>query len=248
VLTLPEDVPDGKAISKQMRCKQGPSHTAFVAPFSASKVDPELCDLPNQITADLGTPFCFFSNPLMLREGYGQSDFDVHRALAPSLRATNAGFVVVTIEHDCHSRGHFEEIASWSSASGRFRSIDAELRKYKDYCGYSVVFSGRRSIYFHFVFDTSHIIEAPFDANYTQRWPSREQQSAIVHNVLSVYWDCVNDLMNQNLAPSLDADKSLRDYTKFRRTPWRSENLIRLRISWACQLAQKCRSSFWLKK
>jgi hypothetical protein len=78
-------------------------------------------DLPNQVTADLRTPFCFFSNPLMLPEGYGQPDFDVHRALAPTLRATNAGFVVVTIEHDCHSRDHFEEIASWSSASGRFR-------------------------------------------------------------------------------------------------------------------------------
>ena len=153
-----------------MRCKQRTLHTAFVAPFSASKLTQNFDDLPNQITADLGTPFCFFSNPLMLPEGYGQPDFGVGRALAPTLRATNAGFVVVTIEQDCHSRDQFEEIASSTAATGRFRWVDAELRKYKDYCGYSVVFSGRRSIHFHFAFDTRQLIKAPFDANYAERW------------------------------------------------------------------------------
>ena len=133
---------------------------------------------PHEITADVGTPLCFFSNPLLIPEGYDRPDFDVTRALPPTLRATNAGFLIATIEHDCHSRDQFEEIVGWLAASGRFKEVDA-LRKYKEYCGYSAVFSGNGSVHFHFVFDTRHLSKAPFDASYEERQAHREQQSAI---------------------------------------------------------------------
>jgi hypothetical protein len=111
-----------------------------------AKFNEDFGTLPHQITADVGTPLCFFTNPLLIPPGHDQPDFDVNRALPPMLRATNAGFLIVTIEHDCHSRDQFEEIVGLIAPSGRFKVVDAELRKYKEYCGYSAVYSGNRSI------------------------------------------------------------------------------------------------------
>jgi hypothetical protein len=103
--------------------------------------------LPKHITADVGTTLSYFGNPLLVPEGYGHPGFDIDRALAPTLRATNAGFVIVTHEHDCQNQDQFDEVAAWNGPSGRFKDVDAELRNYKDYDGFSIVFSGNHSLH-----------------------------------------------------------------------------------------------------
>ena len=176
--------------------------------FLPAKLTENFADLPQRITADLGTPLCFFGNPLLLPEGYGQPGFEIEQALKPIQRATNAGFLVVTIEHDCQTRDQFEEIVAWTAPSLEFKQVDAELRKYKEYCGYCAVLSGNKSIHFHFVFDTRHLAKAPYDASYEERQAHREEQSAIMHNVHQLYWDRTSRIDERNLHPPLAPDLS----------------------------------------
>jgi hypothetical protein len=188
--------------------------------FLPAKLTENFADLPQRITADVGTPLCFFGNPLLIPEGHGQPGFDIERALKPIQRATNAGFLVVTLEHDCQTRDQFEKIMGWTAPSGRLKQVDAELRKYKEYYGHSAVLSGNKSIHFHFVFDTRHLAKAPYDASYEERQAHRDEQSAIMHNVHQLYWDRTNEVMNEIPHPPLAPDLSSRAYTQFRRMPW----------------------------
>jgi hypothetical protein len=188
--------------------------------FLSAKLTESFDGLPQRITAEVGTPLCFFSNPLLIPPGYGQAGFDPLQALPPTLRATNAGFLVVTIEHDCSNRDQFEEVLAATGSDGGFKEVDAELRKYKDYDGYSVVLSGNRSLHFHFVFDTRHLTKARFDATAVDRWRRREEQSPIMHNVHQIYWDLANEVLCRVLSRSLAADEKMRNYAQWKRTPW----------------------------
>ncbi len=187
--------------------------------YLPAKLTENFEELPHRITADVGTSLSFFGNALLLPPGYDAPSFDVDQALAPTLRATNAGSVFVSIEHDCQNIDQFEEIASCTASTGSFKEVNSELRKYKDYNGYSIVFSGSRSFHFHFVFDTRHLIKAPFDAVADERWLHRDDQSAIMENVHQTYWDQANELMH-SLGPSFVADLKMRSYTQFKRMPW----------------------------
>jgi hypothetical protein len=51
----------------------------------------------------------YFTNALAIPEGWGSNTFEAKAALNPTNRATNAGFLIVTIEHDCVTREEFEE-------------------------------------------------------------------------------------------------------------------------------------------
>ena len=130
-------------------------------PYLWARLTEDFGSLPDSIRADEGTPLCFFGNPLLLPQGWERDDFDIELVEKPVLRATNAGFLVVTIEHDCQERSDFEHICDWVKPNGPFKAVDTELRKYRDYVGYSVVFSGSRSLHFHFVFSTNHFAGAP---------------------------------------------------------------------------------------
>ena len=55
-------------------------------------------------------PHPYFTNPLVIPDGYGTKGFDKYNALPPIIRATNIGFLIVTIEFDCETREQFEEI------------------------------------------------------------------------------------------------------------------------------------------
>jgi hypothetical protein len=85
-----------------------------------------------------------FSNPLA---------WIVDTDLLPSERTFNAGFTVYTIEFDSLPLDEQLRII-WS---GRLKRIDAELRRYRDYRGYEVVYSGGKSLHFDFCFDLRHL-------------------------------------------------------------------------------------------
>ncbi len=179
--------------------------------------------MPEKITADKGSFLCFFGNPLLLPQGWDNSNFDIGLAPKPALRVTNAGFVVVTIEHDCKERGELEQVCSW--LEGPLSQVDDELRQYRDYDGYCAVLSGNRSVHFHFVFSTLHLAEAPYDQPSDERWECRHVQAAVMSNAYQVYWNAVAETMHRLLALSPPADKSSNSYTQLKRTPWGNRTL-----------------------
>jgi hypothetical protein len=109
----------------------------------------------------------FFTNPLLIPQGWGTTQFDAESAVAPNLRATNGEFLFVTMEIDCQSRDDFEENLRWTRCKGEdfnqapFAAVDRKLCQFKDYRGYSIVLSGNKSLHFHFVFSTKHLENCP---------------------------------------------------------------------------------------
>jgi hypothetical protein len=166
---------------------------------------------------------CFFSNTLVIPEGFGTPDFDPRSSRPPSERLTNLGHLVVTIEFDPANRDQFEEMFSWTRSIGgkfinsQFANVDRALCRYPEYRGYTVVFSGRTSLHFHFVFRTEHLKAAPWDADAADRRRTCEEASALMHNVHDRYWDCALEHVIQELRPSFPADQKMRSATQWRR-------------------------------
>jgi hypothetical protein len=101
-----------------------------------------------------------FSNPLSWIDADG---------LPPSERTYNAGFAVYTIESDSDCLN--EQLAV--IYSGRLKRIDAELRRFRDYRGYEVVYSGGKSLHFHFCFDLRHLkrdLAVSGNSSYQDHW------------------------------------------------------------------------------
>ena len=152
-------------------------------------------NLPKVVCTVDGWNFTHLSNPLTLPG---------HACQRPQLRATNAGFLIVTHEFDCQTQVQFEETFAWSNNAGPFFQLDKELQRYRDYRGYCIVLSGGRSLHLHFLFSTRHLRNAPFDADFAQR--VRDQSSfirAIMRNVYNQYWDALNGLIKSILKPSV---------------------------------------------
>ncbi|OSI60501.1 hypothetical protein BSZ15_02010 [Bradyrhizobium canariense] len=212
-----------------LSCAFDPNRGLYVPlgshPYLRSRMTEDFGSLPERIRADEGTPLCFFGNPLQLPQGWDGPSFDIEVAERPTLRATNAGFLVVTLEHDCKERAHFEHICEWLVSNGPLTRIDHELRKYRDYDGYSVVFAGNRSLHFHFVFNTQHLLEAPHDQSRHERWQYRHVHAAVMSNVHQVYWNAVVDLTDRLVDPPVPADKSSNSYAQLKRTPWGNRTL-----------------------
>jgi hypothetical protein len=139
----------------------------------------------------------FFTNALLIPEGYHSASFDENTAPAPLNRGTNIGYLIVTHEFDCETREHFEEILGWTrgnagQSSTRLAEWDRVLSKFKDYRGYCVVFAGARSLHFHFIFSTEHLLHAPFDVTAAERYQGDWQsQSALMHSSESVLRDYI---------------------------------------------------------
>ena len=157
---------------------------------------------------------------------YDAPDFDVEHAPAPKDRLTNAGFIVITLELDCERIEEFEQNLDWFAgkdgdfASAPFAALDKELGRHQDYRGYCAVYSGRRSIHMHFVYDTKHLINAPWEADWQSRLDSRSQTAAVMKKAYGMAWDHVHQCMDRILAPLAKPDKTLRTPTQWRRAPF----------------------------
>ena len=189
-------------------------------PFLKAKLTEDFASVPTSIRADVGTTLCFFGNPLLLPDNFDDPHFDCGKAIQPILRATNAGFVVVTVEYDCQSRDQFEQMIEWLDSTGKFKEVDKKLTAYRDYSGFCVVLSGNKSLHFHFTFNTRHLTEAPYDQAWELRSRSHHSQAAVMSNIHQIYWNTVAEVMNETLAPPIAADRSMEAYTQFKRMPW----------------------------
>lgn len=156
----------------------------------------------------------FFSNALMVGTE------------SPSLRATNAGLIIVTHEIDTENLAEFEEVLAWTrGAKGDFNKspfaeLDRRLCGCHEYRGYSIVYSGRRSLHFHFFFQTQHFINAPWEAKASPRNDAGLETAALMQNAHNIYWDHARTAIGEILDPSRPVDPQMRSLTKWRRMPW----------------------------
>ena len=181
---------------------------------------------PSQELVPFAAPF--FTNGLVIPAGYGTATFCAEQAPAPLERATNIGFLVVTIEFDCQCPEQFEENLAWTRSPkgdgdfsrSPFAELDREFRRVKEYRGFSIVFSGNKSLHFHFVFSTEHLLNVPYGAVAGDRQQGFREASALLHNAHARYWDHVHEAFVRILSSSIPADRKLRSLTQWRRAPW----------------------------
>jgi hypothetical protein len=89
--------------------------------------------------------------------------------LLPGERTHNAGFAVYTFEPDSDALDDQLRVIY----SGQLRQIDSDLRGYRDYRGYEVVYSGNKSLHFHFCFDLRHLkrdLAVTGNSSYRDNW------------------------------------------------------------------------------
>ena len=167
----------------------------------------------------LSTPY--FGNSLLIPDGYGAIGFRVEDAPSPSSRAANVGFVVATLEVDCTCIEELEQCLSWTRGEEPpISKVHAALCRFKDYRGYTAVFTGNKSIHFHFAFSTTHLLNAPHTLRSDERRKGSDQTSALLHNVHDIVFDRVCDLFVAKLTPPQSPDNKMRSLTQWKRTPW----------------------------
>jgi hypothetical protein len=164
----------------------------------------------------------YFTNALAIPEGWDSNAFDPGDAPKPLERATNAGFLFVTIEHDCDTREEFEEHLAWTRSrdgkpsSTQFSAVDKRLCEFKDYRGYTIVFSGNRSLHFHFVFSIDHLKNCPPNVPLAQQG----DVATTLGRAHATYWDSAACIVCETLGDSLEPDTKLRSIVQWRRLPW----------------------------
>jgi hypothetical protein len=173
-------------------------------------------------------PAPLFAHALLIPADYGIPNFRSNHAPKPLERATNIGFLVVTIEFDCRRPEQLEENLTWTRSrngdgdflGSPFAELDREFRRVKEYRGFSIVFSGNKSLHFHFIFSTEHLLTVPSEAIAGDRLTDFRRASALLHNAHKRYWDHVHEGFLRILNPSMPADLKLRSLTQWRRAPW----------------------------
>jgi hypothetical protein len=101
-----------------------------------------------------------------------------------------------------------------------FAELDRRLCRRHEYRGYSIVFSGRRSPHFHFLFQTKHLNNAPWEANASQRIDTGLDTAALMQNVHNIYWDHARTVIEETLDLPRPVDPQMKSLTKWRRMPW----------------------------
>jgi hypothetical protein len=178
----------------------------------------------------LQTPLnpCLFANGLRVPEAFGTPFFDSRSAPPPKATATNIGFVVATLEIDCETRDELEGVLAQipfdhdcDIETFALHALDLSLSEVAEYRGCCIVFSGRRSVHFHFVFCTRHLRNAPFDAAAERRCSAEsEDESRLMHAVHRTYWDHTAARFSRFFPVAVRPDPALRTITQYRRLPW----------------------------
>jgi hypothetical protein len=219
-----------RLLSRLVSCAHDPQRGIYVplsnTIFLTGKLPTPLIK-PRVLTAPINEHFyTYFTNPLVIPHGHDLPGFDIEEAPDPIERLTNAGWLVVTAEYDWEALDEFDQNLDWFAGacggfgSSPFAELDRVLARHHDYRGFSAVYSGRRSIHMHFVYDTSHLINAPHDADCQTRFDRRSEFSAVMRRAHEIAWRNVIQCMNSLLAPSREPDPQLASAVQWRRAPF----------------------------
>lgn len=164
-----------------------------------------------------------------LREAsYGRQFGDGGKAAweRPSDRLVNAGFWVFTMEVDAEELADLEEQLSWCRSRGKKPSdspigdVDKALRRLRDYRGVTAVYSGNKSVHFHFVFDTCHISsELSKNKSASKKWLG-DVPDVCLKDLYRQCWGEIANIFTENLSTHLTVDGALASVFQQRRTPW----------------------------
>ena len=162
--------------------------------------------------------FQFFGNALLIPP-------DPMQITSPTLRVTNAGFLAITLEMDCDGLQAFEQNLAWTRGKNEdfslsdFGRVDEKLSQLSEYRGFSIVYSGRRSFHFHFLFSTAHLEKCPHEAPAAERLARIGEEASLLARVHEEYWDHVSSVFAETVGPT-NFDRKLRSVSQWRRTPW----------------------------
>jgi hypothetical protein len=174
----------------------------------------------------------YFMNPLRIpnqSSEYGHYDDGSPKWEPPSKRFTNVGFLVFTIEIDNEDLAFLEQQLSWcrdSTGKGRPKNspigkVDKELSRYIDYRGVTAVYSGSKSIHFHFVFDTKHLSTSlsESDRRILDKWQGDVPDSQLA-DLYRIKWLEVVSIFRRVIGYQGDVDETQKSPYQLRRTPW----------------------------
>ena len=182
--------------------------------IAATRVPPE---------SDLAFPgrWGLFTNPLgwvdINADGPGGAVSGASRGPRPSDRATNVGFCVYTHEFDQMPLSDQLKII-WD---GGLRRTDEILQCFRDYRGYEVVYGGRKSLHFHFIFDLrhwSHDLAFANNSSYQQHWLS-DFPDIYLREAHEDRWAVVRRAFRSGTGIEAEPDPALRFWEQNRRVP-----------------------------
>src|SRR5215472_3876785 len=152
-------------------------------------------------------PCAVFSNTLSWIDGTD---------LSPSERTYNAGLALYTVEADFMPLDDQLRIIY----SGLLKRIDNEFRQYRDYRGYEVVYSGSKSVHFHFCFGLRHLkhdLAINGNSSYRDNW-TRDLPDCLLRPAYAVTWDGLAATFRE--ITDLQPDPRLKLWEQLRRCPW----------------------------
>jgi hypothetical protein len=158
------------------------------------------------IQANMVAPCALFSNTLSCGD------------TPPSERAFNAGFTVYTFEFD-HTPLDDQLSVIWS---GKLKGMEAELCRFRDYRGYEAVYSGRKSVHFHFVFDIRHLkrdLIVTGNSSYQDNWTC-DLPDTLLRSAYSVCWTRLAEIFGSIAEIDEAPDPRLKSWEQLRRCPW----------------------------
>jgi hypothetical protein len=135
----------------------------------------------------------------------------------PRDRPINIGFCVYTLEFDNLPLG--EQLRA--IYGGGLNRMDEILQSFKDYRGYEVVYGGRKSLHFNFVFDLRHWKHDLAFANnsaYQDHWRA-DVPDAYLREVHADRWHVIANAFRRCTGIHADIDESLRFWEQNRRLP-----------------------------
>jgi hypothetical protein len=172
----------------------------------------------------------YITNPLLRPVDHDPDNPDEPVRLGPSARATNSGFVILTIEFDDLDLGFFEEQLTWCRPRGPKQKLhdcpigelDGDLAAtYRDYRGVVAVYSGSKSIHFHFIFNTIHLnrelqqLRSPRPDAFVADLPTNHFSELVRQR-----WDHLAGIFRAKFSVQRNMDTSLGRYAQLRRAPW----------------------------
>lgn len=158
------------------------------------------------------------SGPLDEAHPGGALDLDGGTERCPSERTFNAGFAVYTIEFDHMPLDEQLQIIY----SGRIKRIDHEFHRCRDYRGYEVVYSGGKSLHFHFCFDLRHLkhdLAVEGNTSYRDNW-TRDLPDCLLRPAYSTTWHRLSAIFCEIAETELLPDPELQRWEQLRRFPW----------------------------
>lgn len=148
----------------------------------------------------------------------------------PGLRVTNGGWMIFTFEHDGPDAASLEMQLDWFAGKPEncvFHQVHKALSFYGDYRGYTVVFSGNKSLHIHLLFDTRHLSkELASNSKWAADTWCGDVPDQVLPELYRTTWQRLAMIIQDALGKPIEFDERLASYVQKRRSPWGSRMVL----------------------